>query len=84
MELKVHKNLIFVSILPETQGKIIVPPIFQKAMSTYQRGVVRYCGPKSYVSPGEIIIFEKWAGEQLEVNGERLSVISTTNLTCVE
>lgn len=84
MTLEVHKNHIFVELLDQNTGKIILPPIFQKSLETVQRGRVEACGPQSFVKPGEVILFEKWAGDAIELNGKKLLRIQPSNLIAVE
>lgn len=84
MRLQVHKNFIFVKLISEVHSKLILPPVFQKRMENAQRGIVKACGPLSYVNEGEIIVFDKWADNAIELNGEKLLIIQPNAVVAVE
>jgi co-chaperonin GroES (HSP10) len=84
MILDVHRNFIFVKPITEPGSKLILPPIYKKNLDTVQRGVVKACGPDSFVTPEETIVFDKWVNNEVILNGERLLIIQPHHVITVE
>lgn len=84
MTLEVHRNYIFVKPITEVGSKLILPPIYKKSLDTVQRGVVKACGPDSFVNPEETIVFDKWVDNSILLNGERLLIIQPNHIIAIE
>lgn len=81
--MQVYKNFIFVTPIQQ-ESRIILPPIFQKAMNTVQRGMVKACGPKSHVNVGETIVFDKWQDNAIKIEGQEMLIIKPNSVIAVE
>lgn len=83
MTITTHRNYIFLKPITE-DSKLVLPPIFLKSLQTAQRGVVKYCGPSSFVNEGETVVFDKYTDEKVQINGEELVVAQPHQIIAVE
>jgi co-chaperonin GroES (HSP10) len=82
--IRAFKNYIFVLPNEDNGSKIFLPPTVKKQMDTAQKGKVMCAGPKAPVFAGEKIVFDKWAGAEITLEGKKVLIIKPNSIYYVE
>lgn len=84
MTLEATEDNIFVSPLPAEEGKIHIPPVFQRRNQESLIGVVGYVGPDGKIGVGETVVFYKYQDNGIEINGELFYIIKPMSLLAIK
>ncbi len=78
-------DYIFVRNIPYEPSKVIfIPPEFKKKMKHMQEGEVLLAADKAIAKRGETVVYEKYAGVDLIVDGENVRVLQNHNIICIK
>lgn len=82
-----HDNILVKNIPHEPKGKIFIPPEFARKMKYLQQGTVVSAGEGTpqlpmQVKAGNIVIYDKSAGFDVDLKGETYRVIKSYQVIC--
>jgi len=84
MKIIATEDNIFVHPLPAEEGKVYVPPVFQRKNQESLLGVVIAMGPEGKINVGDVILFYKYQDNGIEVNGQFLFIIKPHSLVAIK
>ena len=83
--LQVRKDHILVKTVEEDiQNGLYIPPIFRQGAESCKLGKVEFCGPLTPVVPGDVVLFGKWTGEEVILNGTRLMLMKARSIFAIK
>jgi len=82
---QVRRDNIFVKPIEEDIGNgLFIPPLFRAGMQETKLGQVMFCGPKTPVKKGDVVVFGKWSGEEISYQGEHMMLIRSGHITAIK
>lgn len=76
---------IFVELINENSDLgVVIPPFFKQKDDQFLIGKVKYCSHEAPVKHGDVIIFNKWNGEEVIYNNVRLLMIGPGSIFAVK
>jgi co-chaperonin GroES (HSP10) len=77
-----NQNILVKPFPPEESKNVIIPPLFLKKGQTVHRGVVECSDGK--IPMGTTIVFQKYAGDQIQFNGQSYVIIKPASIIAIE
>lgn len=84
MKIIATEDNIFVHPLPAEEGKVYVPPVFQRKNKESLLGVVVAVGPEGKINVGDTVLFTKYQDNGIEVDGQFLYIIKPMSLLAIK
>lgn len=84
MRIIATEDNIFVHPLPAEEGKVYVPPVFQRKNKESLLGVVVAVGPEGKINVGDTVLFTKYQDNGIEVDGQFLYIIKPMSLLAIK
>jgi co-chaperonin GroES (HSP10) len=78
-----NNNILVKPIEESKENGLYIPPLFKRKMETARLGEVYACGNQAPVEKGDIIIIGKWAGDEIEYNGEKLLLVKPNGISAI-
>lgn len=79
-----NDHILVKTIEEETQGGLYIPPMFRQGAESCKIGKVEYCGPRASVAVGDTVLFGKWTGQEVVIDGIRLLVMKARSIFAIK
>jgi chaperonin GroES len=85
MKVQVLNDHILVKPIEENiQCGLYIPPVFRQGAESSRMGQVEYCGPRASVNVGDVVLFGKWSGNEVIIDGVQLLVMKARSIFAIK